>query len=155
MPACRYAARFWLAASMETIVLIPASSTSQVISSSRRTRRCWNPEPPTRSDTASRSDITQVKPRGLRPATIRAIGPEVSPTQGAVIPHRASVYGLCQPLRVPKRRAIASERVEWLLSMRPRTAEVTVFAPGFLTPRMDMQRCSASTTTMTPRGLSF
>src|ERR1035437_9114617 len=36
----------------------------------------------------------------------------------------------------------------------PRTAEVIVKVPGFLTPRMDMQRCSASTTTSTPLGAS-
>ncbi len=34
----------------------------------------------------------------------------------------------------------------------PRTAEVTVLAPGLRTPRIDMHRCSHSTTTMTPRG---
>ncbi len=34
----------------------------------------------------------------------------------------------------------------------PRTAEVTVRAPGLRTPRMDMHRCSASSTTMTPLG---
>ena len=33
----------------------------------------------------------------------------------------------------------------------PRTAEVIVRAPAFLTPRIVMQRCSASMTTMTPR----
>ena len=37
---------------------------------------------------------------------------------------------------------------------RPRTAEVTVSVPGFFTPRIDMHRCSACTTTSTPRGPS-
>ena len=36
----------------------------------------------------------------------------------------------------------------------PRTAEVTVTAPGFLIPRIVMHRCSASITTNTPRGVS-
>ncbi len=34
----------------------------------------------------------------------------------------------------------------------PRTALVTVLAPGLRTPRMDMHRCSASITTIAPRG---
>ena len=45
---------------------------------------------------------------------------------------------------------MASERVA-ALRMMPRTAEVTVLEPGLRTPRMDMHRCSASTTTSTPR----
>ena len=36
----------------------------------------------------------------------------------------------------------------------PCRAEVTVRAPGFCTPRNDMHRCSASSTTPTPRGRS-
>ena len=44
---------------------------------------------------------------------------------------------------------MASLRVAALRS-RPRTALVTVLAPGLWTPRMDMHRCSASTTTRTP-----
>ena len=47
---------------------------------------------------------------------------------------------------------MASARVEASLRKRPRTAEVTVVVPGFLTPRIDMHRCSASTTTNTPWG---
>ena len=39
-----------------------------------------------------------------------------------------------------------------LSAKMPRTAEVTVIAPGLRTPRMLMQRCSASTTTSTPCG---
>ena len=46
--------------------------------------------------------------------------------------------------------AIASERVA-ALCIEPLTADVTVFEPGFRTPRMVMQRCSASITTITPR----
>ena len=45
---------------------------------------------------------------------------------------------------------MASERVA-VLRMMPRTAEVTVLDQGLRTPRMDMHRCSASTTTNTPR----
>ena len=45
---------------------------------------------------------------------------------------------------------MASERVA-ALRMMPRTAEVTVLEPVLRTPRMDMHRCSASTTTSTPR----
>src|SRR6478609_6724238 len=37
----------------------------------------------------------------------------------------------------------------------PRTADVVVIAPGLRTPRIAMQRCSASTTTMAPRGSSL
>ena len=44
---------------------------------------------------------------------------------------------------------MASERVA-ALRMMPRTAEVTVLDPGLRTPRIDMHRCSASTTS-TPR----
>ena len=52
--------------------------------------------------------------------------------------------------RRPRTRLMASERVA-ALRMMPRTAEVTVLDPGLRTPRMDMHRCSASTTTSTPR----
>ena len=45
---------------------------------------------------------------------------------------------------------MASDRVA-ALRMMPRTAEVTVLEPGLRTPRIDMHRCSASTTTSTPR----
>ncbi len=37
----------------------------------------------------------------------------------------------------------------------PRTADVVVTAPGLRTPRIAMQRCSASITTMAPRGSSL
>ena len=37
----------------------------------------------------------------------------------------------------------------------PRTADVVVTAPGLRTPRIAMHRCSASTTTITPRGSSL
>ncbi len=43
-------------------------------------------------------------------------------------------------------------RVTGLSRNMPRTAEVTVVDPGLRMPRMPMHRCSASTTTMTPRG---
>lgn len=46
-------------------------------------------------------------------------------------------------------RLIASARVAGLFRI-PRTALVTVFDPGLRTPRMVMQRCSHSTTTITP-----
>ena len=45
---------------------------------------------------------------------------------------------------------MAPERVA-AFRMMPRTAEVTVLEPGLRTPRTDMHRCSASTTTSTPR----
>ena len=41
-------------------------------------------------------------------------------------------------------KRMASVRVATFSRNRPRTAEVTVVDPGFFTPRMDMQRCSAS-----------
>ena len=44
---------------------------------------------------------------------------------------------------------MASERVV-ALRMMPRTAEVTVLEPGLRTPRIDIHRCSASTTTSPP-----
>ena len=47
---------------------------------------------------------------------------------------------------------MASDRVA-ALRMMPRTAEVTVLEPGLRTPRIDIHRCSASTTTSTPGGL--
>ena len=46
---------------------------------------------------------------------------------------------------------MASERVA-ALRMMPRTAEVTVLEPGLRTPRIDIHKCSASTTTNTSRG---
>ena len=49
---------------------------------------------------------------------------------------------------------MASARVAGLSLKRPRTADVTVRLPGFLTPRIDMHRCSASMTTNTPAGFS-
>ena len=54
--------------------------------------------------------------------------------------------------RRPRTRLMASERVA-ALRMMPRTAEVTVLEPGLRTPRIDIHRCSASTTTSTPGGL--
>ena len=49
-------------------------------------------------------------------------------------------------------RLIASARVAAFVLNRPRTAEVMVSEPGFLTPRIDMQKCSASIITSTPVG---
>ena len=50
----------------------------------------------------------------------------------------------------PTMRLMASARVA-PSRMSPRTALVTVREPGLRTPRIDMHRCSASTTTITPR----
>ena len=50
-------------------------------------------------------------------------------------------------------RASTSARVAALVRKMPRTAEVTTCEPGARTPRMDMQRCSARTSTSTPCGL--
>ena len=49
-------------------------------------------------------------------------------------------------------RANASARVASCDWMMPRTALVTVLDPGVRTPRMDMQRCSASMSTSAPAG---
>src|SRR5690606_4736031 len=49
----------------------------------------------------------------------------------------------------PKIRASTSARVFSSLRKIPRMADVTVREPGFLTPRMLMHRCSASSTTAT------
>src|SRR5262249_15218746 len=46
-------------------------------------------------------------------------------------------------------KLMASARVAGLSLNMPRTADVTVSEPGFFTPRMVMQRCSASMTTNT------
>src|ERR1700759_4295934 len=54
--------------------------------------------------------------------------------------------------RLPNSSDIASARDRASLRKLPRTAEVTVVAPGLRTPRMDMHRCSHSSTTITPRG---
>ncbi len=51
-------------------------------------------------------------------------------------------------------RLIASARVAALVLNWPRTADVMVSDPGFLTPRIDMQKCSASIITSTPVGRS-
>ncbi len=47
---------------------------------------------------------------------------------------------------------MASARVAGFFRNEPRTAEVTVIDLGFFAPRIDMHMCSASITTMTPRG---
>src|SRR5690606_10915078 len=47
-----------------------------------------------------------------------------------------------------------SERAAALRRNCPRTADVTVLLPYFFTPRAHMHRCSPSTTTITPWGLS-
>src|SRR5437763_1725236 len=57
-----------------------------------------------------------------------------------------------QPL--PVINAIASARVRGSLRKPPSTADVTVIAPDFFTPRRVMHVCSASTTTITPSGFS-
>src|SRR6202008_3185411 len=51
-------------------------------------------------------------------------------------------------------RSSSSARDAGLLLNCPRTADVVVTAPGLRTPRIAMHRCSASTTTITPRGSS-
>ena len=70
-----------------------------------------------------------------------------------------AAYELLQPvvqedLRLLHARFIASDRVA-ALCMIPRTAEVIVRAPALRTPRMPMHRCSASTTTITPRAMAI
>ena len=49
---------------------------------------------------------------------------------------------------------MTSARVAGFSLNRPRTADVTVSVPGLRTPRIDMQRCSASIITNAPRGAS-
>src|SRR5215831_14356319 len=49
-------------------------------------------------------------------------------------------------------RAMTSARVAALSLNSPLTAEVKVSDPGLRTPRIDMQRCSASIITNAPRG---
>jgi len=53
---------------------------------------------------------------------------------------------------VPLIKLIASARVAGFSLNIPLTTEVTVLIPGFFTPRMDIQRCSASIITITPLG---
>src|SRR5690606_40091105 len=50
--------------------------------------------------------------------------------------------------------AIASARLFASVPKIPRTAEVTVVAPGFWMPRIVMHMCSQESTTITPRGCS-
>src|SRR5215475_14718653 len=57
-----------------------------------------------------------------------------------------------QPRLFSVKNDIASIRVRSSLLKTPRTAEVIVVAPAFLTPRIVMQRWSASITTITPFG---
>ncbi|PQM49404.1 hypothetical protein C1Y40_00372 [Mycobacterium talmoniae] len=58
-------------------------------------------------------------------------------------------------LHFRRMRSSASDRDLASVLNSPRTAEVVVTAPGLRTPRIDMHRCSASMTTMTPRGSSL
>ena len=51
-------------------------------------------------------------------------------------------------------RLMNSSRVRGSSRTSPCSAEVTVSAPGFCTPRSDMHKCSASITTPTPLGRS-
>ena len=59
-----------------------------------------------------------------------------------------------QPAYVPRTSDRNSARVTLDRLNCPRMALVTMRLPGFLTPRMVMQRCSASTTTATPSASS-
>lgn len=52
-------------------------------------------------------------------------------------------------------RSNASDLDAALDCSRPRTADVVVLAPGLRIPRIAMHRCSASTTTIAPRGSSL
>ena len=63
---------------------------------------------------------------------------------------RALGLGKLRHRYFPTMRLIASARVA-ASRIAPRTALVTVREPGLRTPRIDIHRCSASTTTMTPR----
>jgi hypothetical protein len=49
---------------------------------------------------------------------------------------------------------MASALVVGFFRSTPRTAEVMVLAPSLRIPRIAMHRCSHSTTTITPRGVS-
>src|SRR5690606_19932815 len=80
-----------------------------------------------------------------RPAGAGQIGQAVHPG----VP--GGVAGAGGHRHFPAMRLMASARVA-ASRMTPRTAEVMVRAPGLRTPRMDMHRCSHSTTTSTPRG---
>src|SRR5579859_7320814 len=55
---------------------------------------------------------------------------------------------------LPKINDITSVRVLMFLRNAPRMADVMTDEPGFLTPRIVMQVCTASHTTATPSGLS-
>ena len=80
-----------------------------------------------------RSGAVGERPRGMPPAH------RGQPLRGCGGGHRFP----------PSSSAMASARVAGLRNW-PRTAEVIVRDPGFLTPRMDMHRCSHSRTTMQP-----
>ena len=65
----------------------------------------------------------------------------------------STICRICPAQREDKMRLIASLRVATEVRNWPRTAQVTVATPGLRTPRIDMHRCSACTTTMTPAAI--
>lgn len=95
--------------------------------------------------------------RGLRsekgPAVGEGVGSHVQDAHdgGSVESGQTDGQALGSTDHRPRIKAMASARVAGSRRL-PRTALVTVFAPGLRTPRMDMHRCSASMTTIAPRG---
>src|SRR6202041_896352 len=87
----------------------------------------------------------------------RGVGIEIAPAirerGGRDVQNRHPLHRFAAHLR--KMRSSASAREAGLVLNWPRTADVVVTAPGLRTPRIAMHRCSASTTTITPRGSSL
>jgi hypothetical protein len=87
---------------------------------------------------------------------VRAIERDLEPAASPDASALARIFGgSAQRRDLSVMSDIASARVAALFWKMPRTALVTVSAPAFLTPRIDMQRCSASMTTITPAGSRF
>jgi len=74
--------------------------------------------------------------------------------------HKVVLDGFCENeprgtillAHLPFMRAITSALVRASVLIIPRSAEVTVFEPAFFIPLIVMHKCSASTTTATPKG---
>lgn len=116
----------------------PTEATDAVISGSAR--------PPETS-------LTIVTPAAIAVSAAAAVGERIA----GHVEYAHHDGRLCVQERTHRRRmrSKASARDAELVWNRPRTAEVVVLAPGLRMPRMAIHRCSASTTTIAPRGSSL
>ena len=131
--------------------------------STRRPRRgCPRRRPPSAARASPRRRRSRNRPPSLNESGVTLTMPMSrvrSPQRERVLaaaPYGALSHAAIVAVRVPTRMPMwfmASWRVRASVRKSPRTAEVTVTEPGFLMPRIVMQRCSASITTNTPRGI--